>query len=146
MPTEIPLEVTGKLTATPAESILPQQPQQQQILPTPEIASSIPQPPSIPSAERAEEEQEEQWRLKSILWPPISTLPSTNTFDSTSSPPSSQDLVAVPLAPSISGMEEDNTARIIQIVMQNANGPCSLLALCAYSFPPACPLCADSSV
>ncbi|GAA6040695.1 hypothetical protein JCM8097_000879 [Rhodosporidiobolus ruineniae] len=74
-------------------------------------------PASVPPVEEEAEPEEEEWPLKEILWPP---LPPT---------PSSPDASGGPARQDDGGFEVDPRLRV-KIVMQNKNGPCSLIALC----------------
>ncbi|GAA6055981.1 hypothetical protein JCM3770_000760 [Rhodotorula araucariae] len=58
--------------------------------------------------------EEEEWMLKSIAWPPLPPTP----FQASASE-----------AASSCGFETDSRLRV-RIICQNANGPCSLIALC----------------
>ncbi|TNY20148.1 hypothetical protein DMC30DRAFT_332814, partial [Rhodotorula diobovata] len=63
---------------------------------------------------RQEEEVEEEWALKSIAWPPLPPTPLESGAGETVQ---------------AHGFETDERLRV-RIVCQNANGPCSLIALC----------------
>lgn len=82
---------------------------------------AVPPLPSPPSEVVAEEE-EERWLLKRIAWPPLPPTPSAEQGGEDQ------------------GMETMGQPTVA-IVCQNKNGPCSLLALCAF----ACSLCAEMS-
>lgn len=61
------------------------------------------------------EPEEEEWALKSIVWPPLPPTPHA----------------AADGEGRVQGFETDDRLRV-RIICQNQNGPCSLIALCAF--------------
>ncbi|KAL7339986.1 hypothetical protein BJY59DRAFT_217645 [Rhodotorula toruloides] len=78
------------------------------------IPSSTPSS-SQPAEPQTQEEPEEEWLLKSILWPPLPPPPSAAGQDG-------REVVR-------EEFETDDNLRV-KVICQNANGPCSLIALC----------------
>jgi hypothetical protein len=72
-------------------------------------------PPTQPPSNKTHPPVDEEWLLKSIHWPPL--------------PPSPSDYVDT--RPS----DRMKTRGMIRIILQNGNGPCSLLALCKDELP-----------
>ncbi|BGP30407.1 hypothetical protein JCM10296v2_002161 [Rhodotorula toruloides] len=72
-------------------------------------------PSRHPSNLQTQEEPEEEWLLKSILWPPLPPTPAAAGQDGREG--------------IREGFETDANLRV-KVICQNANGPCSLIALC----------------
>ncbi|BGO89920.1 hypothetical protein JCM10020v2_001554 [Rhodotorula toruloides] len=70
---------------------------------------------NCPAEPQTQEEPEEEWLLKSILWPPLPPPPSAAGQDG-------REVVR-------EEFETDDNLRV-KVICQNANGPCSLIALC----------------
>lgn len=68
---------------------------------------------------------EEEWYLKEIAWPPLPPRPSDERDAEGGSGPT----IKVRSVPLLSHDEADDDAE--QIICQNKNGPCSLIALCS---------------
>ncbi|BGO98022.1 Ubiquitin carboxyl-terminal hydrolase MIY1 [Rhodotorula toruloides] len=117
------LEADGPTQPAPPPPALPPRESAQPLPASPEDLArqlanfSLPSssPSTTPPNPQTQEEPEEEWLLKSILWPPLPPTPAAAGQDG---PEGVRE-----------EFETDENLRV-KVICQNANGPCSLIALC----------------